>query len=949
MVKKMNKVFRLIVGLVIILTFSFPSQGKECDSCLFKVNSLEKPFSLAGTWLFTRDDNSTNKNLGINTNSWKKIKTPGGWKPAYKDGKIYEVGWYRANFEFADNLIGQEVVFLVDTYMGEMNIYLDEQEIYTRGSRNAYERFYAVQAIPIRFKVKKKNHLIAFRVDTILMTGVYQRPFELRKFNKDDINLAFWHIYGGELRAYFGIILAAAGIFFLIVYFRTKNDFYFLPGMVGLGTFPFLIFPIDIVQKFFEPRQTFILHYVGIAITLLMHYKYTQFFARFHKFWESFYTFVLSIIAVLFIYLSINYHGKLFDVNRTILFAIVLVITFKMIYLTFKAMRAGKKGGTIFFFGETFLVITVLNDLMNSRGLLPTVGTVYLGMGVATFAIVIIAINNYTNTYIQNQNLLVDLKALNDGLEEKVKERTRELAEKNEDINTMLHNLPQGVLTVVKGNIIHKEYSSYLEEIFETKDIADKNAIEFLFGNSTLSSDQVSQVRTTVENFIGEDMLNYEVNEDLLIKEICINNPTSGSEKYLELLWSPIHSVDDEDTLEKILVCIRDITKLKALTAESEEQKRKIEMIGQILKVLPDDFGEFVGSANKYIKENTDLIKEKGELPPIGVMEQLFRNMHTIKGNARTYDFVYVSDAAHEAEQEYDQLRKGLKKDWDPSLLIFHLEELEDALKIYEDVHDNVLGRGKDNGSSPAEGSGRIKEDINEILNLVKTVNLDDPNKVKEDLQNVSNKLFNLSAVNLESVLSNLIKSLDSLAEDLDKEVPEVIIDDNGILFNYEKSSALKDIFTHIIRNSIDHGIEIPQDREKNGKSPKGKITIKADVEGGFNKIIVSDDGQGLNIQKIKEKAIESGKLKSEDNVDPQTLANMVFLSGVSTAKEVTDVSGRGVGMDAVKSFLKGMGGDIEINFLNDGKTNGDMIPFCWVIKIPAEPSRQSYISSEPA
>ena len=114
--------------------------------------------------------------------------------------------------------------------MGEMNVYLDGKEIYSRGSKKCfYERFYSVQAIPVRFKVTKKNHLIAFRVDTILMTGVYQRPFELRKFNKNDINLAFWHIYGGEFRGYFGIILAAAGIFFLTAYFRTKNDFYFLP------------------------------------------------------------------------------------------------------------------------------------------------------------------------------------------------------------------------------------------------------------------------------------------------------------------------------------------------------------------------------------------------------------------------------------------------------------------------------------------------------------------------------------------------------------------------------------------------------------------------------------------------------------------------------------------------------------------------------------------------
>ena len=278
-------------------------------------------------------------------------------------------------------------------------------------------------------------------------------------------------------------------------------------------------------------------------------------------------------------------------------------------------------------------------------------------------------------------------------------------------------------------------------------------------------------------------------------------------------------------------------------------------MISQILKVLPDDFGEFISSANKYVKENTELIKEKGELPPIEVMEQLFRNMHTIKGNARTHDFVYVSNAAHEAEQEYDQLRKGLKKDWDPSLLIFHLEELEDSLKIYEDVHDNVLGRGNNESNNSGSGEAKIKEDLNDILSMVKNVNLGNLEESKEDLKNVSKRLYNLSAVNLESILTNLIKSLDTLAEDLEKEVPDVVIDDGGILFNYQNSSSMKDVFTHIIRNSIDHGIEKPDVRLNNGKDTKGKITIKGFEKEGFNMIVIKDDGQGLNIDKIKEKA----------------------------------------------------------------------------------------------
>jgi HPt (histidine-containing phosphotransfer) domain-containing protein len=910
-----------------------PLQSKECDSCLFKINSLEEPFPFKGKWLFTREDRKENKDIGINTDSWKKLKTPGPWKKAYGDGKIFDTGWYRGEIEFADNLIGQKVVFLVDTYMGETNFYLDGKSIYNRTGTNSHDRFYAVQAIPIKFTITKKRHLVAFRVKTILMTGVYQLPFQLRKYKKSDFILALMHIYGGELKGFFGFILLAAGLFFMLIFIKTKNNFYFIPGLVGIVTFPFFFFTMDFFLKVFDPRKAFILHYVGLSFMALMHYKFVQYFKSLPKIFEKIYTVLFVVNGLVFLYLSFDFNLKLFQINRSLLFGVAFIVSAKITYLTFKAMKEGVKGGSIFFYGESFFVACVFNDLLNALGVTQSIGVLYMGMGVSTFAIVMIAVNNFADTYIQNRNLLVDLKALNDSLEEKVKERTRELAEKNEDINTMLHNLPQGVLTVVKGTTIHKEYSSHLEEIFETKDITDRNAIEFIFGNSTLSSDQVSQVNTTVENFIGEDMLNYEVNEDLLMKEICVKNPNSGSEKYLELLWSPIHSIEDDDTLEKILVCIRDITKLKALTAESEEQKKKIEMIGQLIQVLPDDFGEFVNSANKYIKENVGLIKEKGEIPPIEIMEQLFRNMHTIKGNARTHDFVYVSNAAHEAEQEYDQLRKGLKKEWDPSLLIFHLEELEEALGIYQDVHDNVLGRG--NEGEEGGSSDYIRTEISGVIEIVdKLMNNSDKERAS-NIENITNKLVGLASVSLSDVLKSLIKSLDSLAYDLDKETPEVVLEDKGMIFHPSRVSATKDVFTHILRNSIDHGIEEIEERKEKGKPDKGEIKIRGYEKDGFNYMIVKDDGRGLNLAKIAEKAKEMSGGKDIDSLKPIELANFVFLSGISTAKVVTDVSGRGVGMDAVKAFLMEMGGNIEIKFQTEPEKGQIMVPFSWVIKIP--------------
>ena len=87
----------------------------RCDACGKKIESLDQPIKLAGTWLFTRDDLPTNAQPGIDTSAWKVIKAPGPWKKAYEDKQVYQVGWYRGSFEFNQALVGQEAVMLVNT------------------------------------------------------------------------------------------------------------------------------------------------------------------------------------------------------------------------------------------------------------------------------------------------------------------------------------------------------------------------------------------------------------------------------------------------------------------------------------------------------------------------------------------------------------------------------------------------------------------------------------------------------------------------------------------------------------------------------------------------------------------------------------------------------------------------------------------------------------------
>lgn len=127
---------------------------------------------------------------------------------------------------------------------------------------------------------------------------------------------------------------------------------------------------------------------------------------------------------------------------------------------------------------------------------------------------------------------------------------------------------------------------------------------------------------------------------------------------------------------------------------------------------------------------------------------------------------------------------------------------------------------------------------------------------------------------------------------------------------------AIRDPLTHLVRNAIDHGIEAPAARESNGKKEEGTISIKAYHEGGQVTIEISDDGNGIDPEKILNKAISKGLVSAEkaSSMSKRQILNMIFLPGFSTAEQVTNISGRGVGMDVVKSNIEKIGGSVDIH-----------------------------------
>jgi len=123
----------------------------------------------------------------------------------------------------------------------------------------------------------------------------------------------------------------------------------------------------------------------------------------------------------------------------------------------------------------------------------------------------------------------------------------------------------------------------------------------------------------------------------------------------------------------------------------------------------------------------------------------------------------------------------------------------------------------------------------------------------------------------------------------------------------------LSDPLTHLVRNSLDHGIEFPQDREQAGKSPEAVLTLRAFHEGGNVIVEVADDGRGLNTARIQQKALEQGLVRADQELSEAEIHALIFAPGFSTAAQVSDLSGRGVGMDVVKRNVEALNGSVSI------------------------------------
>ncbi|MFW7381979.1 MAG: 7TM diverse intracellular signaling domain-containing protein [Oligoflexus sp.] len=516
----------------------------------------------------------------------------------------------------------------------------------------------------------------------------------------------------------------------------------------------------------------------------------------------------------------------------------------------------------------------------------------------------------------------IELADLNRNLEYRVRERTK-------DLQNLLNNIEQGIFVIAnETGRIEPNYSQHLEHILNRKALTGEDPIDVLFEHSTLNRDIRSRVQASIMASLGVDVLTYQANEANVINEFHLQH-ADGRLRTISSEWKPI--VDERGIVEKILVVVKDITDLRQLQIKQQKHNEELQIINEILRVPIAKWEGLVENLKGMIAENVAIIETTDEYYR-PVIDQLFVNLHTAKGIARSFLLDNLTDTIFEVERTVKVIRDE-HQTWDSSDLLTKHEAIIAAIASYDSVNRNKLGRVVSSEGiyidklRVAKYLDRIKSSIDKLAGIAGY------HDALIALKRTEKFMRSLLFPGLKTVLDDVVKSASSIADELEKPHPIVDIDEANIGIVSDAQPVLVMIFNHLIRNSLDHGIEEANLRRSSGKKPNGRIFVKSELGQNGLTLTYGDDGAGLNINKIRELALSKGLIT--ESTDIFEIANIIFLPGFSTSSRVTSISGNGVGMDAVRKYLSHIGASISLNFWQEQLEDNGRLPFSFTIQIP--------------
>lgn len=345
-----------------------------------------------------------------------------------------------------------------------------------------------------------------------------------------------------------------------------------------------------------------------------------------------------------------------------------------------------------------------------------------------------------------------------------------------------------------------------------------------------------------------------------------------------------------------------------------------LERIGEIIKSTPpveqleeEQFDQAFTVTLISKEESSDIEKkvmkvsevERVEVLPISLTDskiepQLHSRESKIAELEPSENKVVLVDKAAPSKQkqnETDQNKNQATGKAASKTIRVNIERLDILLNLFEEL---VIDRG------------RLEQISSELNNQELQETVDRMSRITGDLQNI---ILNMRMVPIETVFNRFPRMVRQLARDLHKKVSLEII---GAETELDRTviDEIGDPLVHLIRNSLDHGIEMPDVRKANGKSEEGTVVLKAYHSGNHVFIEIEDDGAGISREKVLKKALKNGIVTEQiaSTLSDKQVFELIFASGFSTADQISNISGRGVGLDVVKNTIENLGGNVSVD-----------------------------------
>jgi two-component system, chemotaxis family, sensor kinase CheA len=483
---------------------------------------------------------------------------------------------------------------------------------------------------------------------------------------------------------------------------------------------------------------------------------------------------------------------------------------------------------------------------------------------------------------IQNKNIQKELSR-------QVADRTVDLQERSNAVSRLLDNANQGFLTFSVSLEVENEYSKKCLEIFE-RSIESETIGKLLYPDESEKSKFLEETFHAVFN--ESDEVKVDAILSLIPHEFVINN------KAVNVVYKIIEE-------NRCMVILTDITDKKNLEKNIERERNTLKMVVSAISNR-DEFFELLEDYQNFLAQRDQFVDFK-QMPSYNLSE-LYRAIHTYKGLFAQKDFITTPQGLHKVESKLSSwLNEGNVSN---EIIQMMLNKIGFEIWLSKDIEiiENILGDDfmdkKSTISIDDDTFDRLHTKVNELIN-------DQPDEC-HDLLELLEIIRMLKYKPIGEYFSSLPKYVEQISERLEKSLYPMEIEDETTFSASEEFRSFAKSLIHVIRNSVDHGIETPEERVAHDKDEFGTIHISITENEENIMIEVSDDGRGIDTEKLKQKAIESGIKTALELETDEAVMELLFEDYLSTKEEVSDLSGRGVGLASVRAEVLKMGGTYQ-------------------------------------